>query len=682
MSRFEFMKKSYWDREKIIRYSAVALFALQFLYIVFINLFKCHAWLDHDASMLYRHTMYMWEQKKFVLPFYQEETFLHIDTSCLLAMPLYGITHDIFLSYGIANVVFLSLTLYVMYDLQKKLKVKDSYRYLAILVYLIPFRIGLVQYTNMLFFECSFYNICILVTILAIDLFLYPEKSGDKHDRKYIIFLVLYVFFTALTAFSRGTYVLLVSLLPTILCYCLEVILSEDGFGHIRRSKIVVIAATLISYAAGMLLGKITGFAPKVTGYSLVLPRDIFNNFTLVFWGHLSIFADRENPDVMSIEGIRMLIVLGFAFAVIALLIFNLKHVFREEENSNALRYLTIIYVWDIFILGLTDCSGGDWAYQERYLFTGFVPLILSLPVALEYIDGIKRKLLSGTLSVAVCALILVTVAVCDQGVVRKFRENAEDMRGIREVLDYAKTGGVDTVFFLNDDNAGLLSLSLEPSLRVVSVQTHEDGTYELRARENYMCAHDRAYYGDENIMAVKWDERPEDVLNAYQLSSYQYVGDVEDYHLYHAGSNKFDDRTGFPLDDNVMDRSIDFCHSNGYQILGNIDLYGYLETTGVDNYVLISPLLDPPYTGCSVTLSYEEGLKTAEGYEPVGADTDVIGSFMLLDEKTVPVDKADIIRGNGQAVLNVSQTKPCYLAVWLNSGESMTIHEIDYEVN
>lgn len=49
---------------------------------------------------------------------------------------------------------------------------------------------------------------------------------------------------------------LLVSLIPTILCYCLEVILSEDGFGHIRRSKIVVIAATLISYAAGMLLGK------------------------------------------------------------------------------------------------------------------------------------------------------------------------------------------------------------------------------------------------------------------------------------------------------------------------------------------------------------------------------------------------------------------------------------------
>lgn len=682
MKKISFLERAYWDREKIIRFSALGLFVIQFLYIVFLNLFKCHAWLDHDASMLYRHTMYMWEQKKFVLPFYQEETFLHIDTSCLLAMPLYGLTHDIFLAYGISNVVFLSLTLFVMYDLLKKLNVKDTYRYIAMLIYLIPFRIGLVQYMNMLFFECSFYNICILVTLLAIDLYLYPEKIEDKRDHKYIAFMVMYAFFIALTAFSRGTYVLLVSLLPVMLCYGLEVILSEEGFAHIKRSKIIVTVTTILSYAIGMLAGKITGYAPKVSGYSLVLPHDIFNNFTLVFWGHLSIFADRENPEVMTVEGIRMLILLGFAFAVIVLLIFNLKRVFREEDNSNALRYLTIIYVWNIFILGLTDCSGGDWAYQERYLFTGFVPLILSLPVALEYIEGIKRKLLSGTLFAGVGALILLTVAVCDHGVVRKFRQNAEEMRGIREVLDYALNSGVDTVFFINDDNAALLSLSLEPSLSVVSIETHEDGTYAFRSRENYMCAHDRAYYGDENIMAVTWNQQPQDVFSEYQLSSYQYVGDVEDYHLYHAGSNKFDDRTGFPLDDNVMNRSIDFCHSDGYQILGNIDTYGYLETTGVDNYVLISPLLDPPYTKCRVTLSYEKGLKTDEGYEEVGEDTDVIGSFMLLDENSQPVDKADIIRGAGSAVLNVERTEPCYLAVWLNSGESVTIHEIDYEVN
>ncbi len=670
------------DYEKIIRLCALALLAAQFLYIVFLNLFKCHAWLDHDASMLYRHTMYMWEQKKYVLPFYQEETFLHIDTSCLLAMPLYGLTHDIFLAYGISNVVFLTLTLWVMYDLLRKLCVKEAYRYVAMLIYLIPFRVGLVQYTNMLFYECSFYNVCILVTLLAIDLFLYPDDTDGRAGRgKYIALMVLYAFFTMLTAFSRGTYVLLVSLIPIILCYGLEVVLSEEGLGHIKRSKLVVTAVTVVSYAIGLLVSHITGYAPKVTGYSLVLPRDMFDNFTAVFWGHLSIFADRAEPEVMSPEGIRMLIIIAFAFAVIALLIFNLKHVFREEENSNALRYLTIIYVWNIFVLGLTDNSSGDWAYQERYLFTGYVPLILSVPVAMDYFDKVSRKLLSKTLLILTAALVLVTAAISDHGVIRSFRANAEVLQGIHEVLDYAKANGVDTVFFLNDDNAGLLSLSLEPSLRVVSIETHDDGTYAFRSRENYMCAHDRAYYGDENILAVTWNQQPENVLSEYQLSSYQYVGDVKDYHLYHAGSNKFDDRSGFPLNDNVMDESIDYCYTEGYRYLGDIDLYGYLETTGVDNYVLLSPLLDAPYAGCSVTLDYESGHKTGEEDSAAGNDNDVIGSLMLLDENSGQVDKTDIIRGAGSATLNVLRTEPCYIAVWLNSDEPVTIHEIDYKV-
>lgn len=111
------------DREtakKYIEYAVLALTALQFLFIVYLNLFKCRSWIDHDASMLYSHTIHMWEQRRFVLPFYSEETFLHIDTSCLLAMPLYGLTKDIFLSYGISNIIFAALTVWVIWDITAK----------------------------------------------------------------------------------------------------------------------------------------------------------------------------------------------------------------------------------------------------------------------------------------------------------------------------------------------------------------------------------------------------------------------------------------------------------------------------------------------------------------------------------------------------------------------------------
>ena len=225
-----------------------------------------------------------------------------------------------------------------------------------------------------------------------------------------------------------------------------------------------------------------------------------------------------------------------------------------------------------------------------------------------------------------------------------------------------------NTVFFLNDDNAGLLSRCLEPDMRVVSIETHDDGTYSLRARENYMCAHDRAYYGDENILAVKWDDQPENSLLEYQLSSYQYVADVEDYHLYHAGSDKFDDRAGFPLNDNVLDTSIDYCHTKGYQTLGELNLYGHLIATGVDNYVLISPQLDAPYRTCNVTLQYD-----------VDQGDGVVGSFMLLGADNAPVTSAEIKSGSSEATLTVDTKEPCYLAVWLNNPNVITIKEIDY---
>ncbi len=675
------LKGSYPDAEKCAKAAVFAVFCIQVAFIIFINLFKCRSWIDHDASMLYSHTIHMWEQKKFVIPFYREETFLHLDTSCIFAMPLYGLTHDIFLAYGISNVIFLVITLWAMNDLLKKLDVKDTFRYAAMLLYLIPYRVGLVQYTNMLFFECSFYNVCILVTVLLIDLFLYPAvPEGDRKGRvKYYLILAVYGLFTALTAFSRGTYTLLVALIPVILCYALEVILSEDGIKHLKGSKLIIIAVTGISYALGMGYGKLTGAEPKVSGYSLVLPRDMFDNFVHVFWGHLSIFLEREEPHVFTPEGVKTLILLAYAMLIIVLFIFNLKHAFSDGKYSNALRYMTLIYLWNCCILGVTNCSESEYGFPERYLFPGFIPLLLSVPVALTYIGEIKRKLLKYTMFFGVSVLALLVLAECDLNVRSCFRQNREDLQGIKEVIALARENGIDTVFFINDDNAGLISRSLDPELRVVSVETHDDGTYEIKSRENYLCAADRAYYGDDNVLALPWNVQPESVLNEYQRSSYQYVCDVKDYHIYYAGSDKFDGRHGFPLNDNVMDHSTDFCYTDGYESVGEIDLYGYLEATGEDDYVLMSPSLHAPYTRSRVVLRYESGHKTKDEAGTPQSGSRVLGTFLLLDEDNNPVSSAEIKSDAAEAVLDADPDRRCRVAVKLDPGEKITIRQIDF---
>ena len=673
-----FPKKINKNPEALSELVILILALLQFAFLVYLNLFRCRSWIDHDASMLYSHTIHMWEQKRFVLPFYAEETFLHIDTSCLFAMPLYGLTKDIFLSYGISNILFLILTLWVILDILKKTGVRRVYRYAALLLYMIPYRMGMLQYTAMLFYECSFYNVCILVPLLAIDLFLTPKE--ETKGRKYWILFAVCMFFTALTAFSRGSYVLLVALLPILLCYVLEVILSRDGFAHIAKSRIIVFLATLLSYFAGMGLGKVTGYLPRTTGYSLVMPREIFQNFTEVLWGHFSIFVDREAPEVLSAEGIMMLISLGFSVFMLIVLIFNLKHAFKEDEQANHLRYLTVIYVWNCCVCGLTACSDSSYAFPERYLLPGIVPLILSVPIMLRCMEKIERRLLKNVLYLSCAAITLLTLLVSNAKMLKSFDVYAEETEGINEVLAYAKENGFGTVFFLNDDNAGLLSRSLEPSVKAVSVLTEAGGGYELRARENYMCARDRAYYDDVNLLAVTWDAAKEDVLPEYMLSSYQFVTDVKDYHLYAAGSDKFDERAGFPLPDGIMDHSIDFAHTKGYQAAGTIDLYGYLETEGADNYVLISPLLDGPKKPCSVSLLYEMGYKTSDEPYTGSADT-TIGKLQILNPDLSVIAEGDLRSdGSGDAV-TVEGSSPCYVAVILNAGEKITLEELHFEM-
>ncbi|MCR5107743.1 MAG: hypothetical protein K6B28_06230 [Lachnospiraceae bacterium] len=678
------------DKKKLfssdnIKYALLIILGIQLIFIICVNLLKCDDFIDHDASMLYSHTIHMWEQKKLVIPNYQEETFFHLDTSCILALPIYGLTGNIFLSYAISNIIFLLLTLFVMNDLLKRLNVKDEYRYAGLLLYIIPYRLGLTEYFNMLFFECSFYNVCIIVTVIAIDLFLYkkPEVSDKKENIFYYSMLILYAALTILTAFSRGSYTLLVALLPAMLCYALEVILSPEGLKHIERSKIVLIIVTFVSYAVGMGYSRIKGFIPTKTGYKLIYVRDLVDSFLDVVWGHFSIFIGLTDPDVFTKEGIFQLILTAYAILLIILLIFNLKHAFREEKYSNALRYLTIIYLWNCAILGMTDSHNSTWGFPERYMLPGFVPLLLSAPVMLTYMEDIKRDLLKKCAYFVVSVLTCLTLAVCNFSVMEVIWQTSVDLQGVRETLSYARENDIDTVFFVNDFNAALISRSLDPKLHVAPIDKLDDGRIIINTREDYATAHDRGAYSDENILAMTWYEQPEDVFSDYQLSSYEYVGDVKDYHLYRSDSNKFDDMSGFPIDDNHLFKTTDFCYSPGYTSTGDIDLNGYLEADGADDYALISPLFDAPYKTCNITLSYETRHKTEDRKDDKD-DTDsehTIGRLVLIDENDQEIKSVDIKGNTTNATLTADPSQPCKIAVWLNNGEKVTLCRIDFEI-
>ena len=128
------------------------------------------------------------------------------------------------------------------------------------------------------------------------------------------------------------------------------------------------------------------------------------------------------------------------------------------------------------------------------------------------------------------------------------------------------------------------------------------------------------------------------------------------------------------------MRESIDLVHTKGYQCAGEIDLYGYLETTGNDNFVLISPLLDAPYAASDVTLAYEMGHKTSEEAYDAGSPR-VVGQLQILDQSLNVLATVPLNSDNSSAMVPAEVSSPCYVAVILNSGEEMTIRELHFTV-
>ena len=87
---------------------------LQFVLIAGFNLFDTPRAVDSDSAKLFLHAMEIAENKTLLLPGWIYTTTLEIDTAMLPAIPIYLLTGNIYLSFGIANILILSFFLCII----------------------------------------------------------------------------------------------------------------------------------------------------------------------------------------------------------------------------------------------------------------------------------------------------------------------------------------------------------------------------------------------------------------------------------------------------------------------------------------------------------------------------------------------------------------------------------------
>ena len=99
------------------------IFCWQIFMLGYINLTQMKYHIGYDSSSFYLKAVQMWEQKTLFVKNWAEQTNLYLDTTAPLAALFYGITGNVFFSYGLANFLCDIAIVAVAYGILKKLNV-------------------------------------------------------------------------------------------------------------------------------------------------------------------------------------------------------------------------------------------------------------------------------------------------------------------------------------------------------------------------------------------------------------------------------------------------------------------------------------------------------------------------------------------------------------------------------
>ena len=120
--RFKFSQKS---KIEII---AGIILVLQIAVLCYFNLTHIIYIQDDDVAKLFRHTMEMWDERTLFIPNWSYITTGEQDCAALLAIPFYALTRNIYLAFGLSNIVNIFVYVYIINRLLKSVGVSETLR--------------------------------------------------------------------------------------------------------------------------------------------------------------------------------------------------------------------------------------------------------------------------------------------------------------------------------------------------------------------------------------------------------------------------------------------------------------------------------------------------------------------------------------------------------------------------
>lgn len=495
----------------------VLLLCVQCILLTFCNLMLANRNIDRDSSEVFMHAIEMWRNKQILIPNWVYTTTLELDCALLLAVPLFGLTGDIYLSFALSNICFAVLWLWVLYRLLERCG-KLCFLLAANLI-LIPYTIGQLDYFNMLFFNGGQYVVKTLLPLMLIALLTNAKQNrtqerGAYAIKQHMLLLILYGILLLINTFSSGIYVVVCGLAPVLAGYFIyEWYHREKIDPYFYIYAIGTLTLSFVGYGLNVLL-QINAKGNQMT---LCPVTGLAENISANFWGLFELFGGvaYESVPVMSYKGICILVRMGFVGLLLGsgVVAFG-KFIKRKSDISESM--LLTVFIWNTFVISICETRYGATS-EYRYHLMGMIPLVCV--AVMEFNRWYESSEQRRKKAVMTCCCI---VLILGMGVTayRKVLMNDTQTGKYREICDYAAGQEVDTVYFLRDTGAANICRLLDHKNRdIVYVVADHTGESEYT-----VYVHD--YYAKYNSQQVKLED-------AILVMDHDRFGDTDDLELF-----------------------------------------------------------------------------------------------------------------------------------------------------
>lgn len=439
------MKEKIKQKITPVHLALIILLVVQFCLIAYSNITQIGKNLDGDSSRVFNHIAEMWRQKTLFLPDWSYPSTLEWDCSSILAFPFYMLTNNIILSFGLANIILLAVFLYVVFFLFKD---KDLlYPLLCVNLIIIPYRVGMLEYYNMMFFGAAQYIIKVAVPMLLVGLIISGDRDfgrQQKFSAAVIVPAIVYLALLLVSSMSSSVYVAVCGIFPAFFVY-----IGDKFFRWERIPRFFVILAicSVGVVAIGWYVNRIALGGARGDEMVLCSVDLIQDNISSCFWGMFDLLggmAQIKDTRVLSLAGLLRLAKCCLVILMLVSAVVSVKNCIRKKSDLRILLLLSV-FAWNLFVLSVSYTKAGSLNFEYRYHLIGIIPLMCVMGIFL--IESIQKLQMKQQYFIYTAGLLGI-LFICAGSYISLY-SRPDQTAELKELCAYTKELDVEHIYFL-----------------------------------------------------------------------------------------------------------------------------------------------------------------------------------------------------------------------------------------